>query len=158
MQIILRTDIENLGKLGDMADVKPGYARNYLIPQGKAMPASRSNLKKFEQERAKLQARHDKIRFQAKDTAQQLEQVSITIPVRVGESDKLYGSITSQMIADELAKLGYDIDKKKIELENPIRSLGEFSVPIKLYPDVRPELKVIVVRHGEEQPASGEPE
>lgn len=158
MQVILRTDIENLGKLGDKADVKPGYARNYLIPQGKAMQATASNLKRFEQERAKLQSKQDTIRFQAQDTAQQLEEVSITIPVRVGENDKLYGSITSTMIVEELAKLGYDIDKKKIELEKPIRSLGEFSVPVKLYPEVRPELKVIVVRYGEEQLTNREPE
>lgn len=158
MQVILRTDIENLGKLGDKADVKPGYARNYLIPQGKAMQATASNLKRFEQERAKLQSKQDTIRFQAQDTAQQLEEVSITIPVRVGENDKLYGSITSTMIVEELAKLGYDIDKKKIELEKPIRSLGEFSVPVKLYPEVRPELQVIVVRYGEKQLTNGEPE
>ena len=158
MQVILRTDIENLGSLGELADVKPGYARNYLIPQGKAMPATPSNQKIFEQERVKLQARQDKIRFQAKDTAQQLEQLQITIPVRVGENDKLYGSITSAIIGEELEKLGYAIDKKKIELEKPIRSLGEFSVPIRLYPEVRPELKVLVVRHGEEQSADGEQE
>ena len=158
MQVILRTDIENLSSLGELADVKPGYARNYLIPQGKAMPATPSNQKIFEQERAKLQARQDKIRFQAKDTAQQLEQLQITIPVRVGEKDKLYGSITSAIFGEELEKLGYAIDKKKIELEKPIRSLGEFSVPIRLYPEVRPELKVLVVRHGEEQSADGEQE
>lgn len=158
MQVILRTDIENLGSLGDLADVKPGYARNYLIPQGKAMPATPSNQKIFEQERAKLQAKQDKIRFQAKDTAQQLEQLSISIPVRVGENDKLYGSITTSIIAGELARLGYEIDRKKIELDKPIRSLGEFFVPIRLYPEVRPELKVRVVRHGEEQLADGEQE
>lgn len=156
MQVILRTDIENLGSLGELAEVKPGYARNYLIPQGKAMLATPSNLKVFEQERAKLQAKQDKIRFQAKDTAGQLEQLIITIPVRVGENDKLYGSITSTIISEELSKRGYEIDKKKIELEKPIRSLGEFSVPVRLYPEVRPELKVMVVRHGEEQSTDGE--
>ena len=158
MQVILRTDMENLGKLGDVVKVKPGYARNYLIPKELAMQATPSNLKLFEQQRRKLQEKLDKARAAAQSLAEKLEETVVTIPVRVGEGDKLYGSVTSAMIADALAEQGLDIDKKDIELDNPIRSLGEHQVPIKLYSGVRPELKVNVVRHGEESASSGDEE
>ncbi|WP_034622576.1 50S ribosomal protein L9 [Desulfovermiculus halophilus] len=158
MEVILRTDMENLGKLGDVVKVKPGYARNYLIPKELAMQATPSNLKVFEQQRRKLQEKLDKARAEAESLAGRLEETVITIPVRVGESDKLYGSVTSAMISEALAQQGLEVDKKDIELDNPIRSLGEHQVPVKLYSGVRPELKVNVVRHGEESASSGEGE
>jgi large subunit ribosomal protein L9 len=158
MEVILRTDMENLGKLGDVVKVKPGYARNYLIPKELAMQATPSNLKVFEQQRRKLQEKLDKARAEAQSLAGRLEETVITIPVRVGESDKLYGSVTSAMISEALAQQGLEVDKKDIELDNPIRSLGEHQVPVKLYSGVRPELKVNVVRHGEESASSGEGE
>ncbi|MCF8030403.1 MAG: 50S ribosomal protein L9 [Desulfohalobiaceae bacterium] len=150
MQVILRTDIEGLGKLGDVVRVKPGYARNYLLPRNLAMEATPGNLKEFENQRRKLQEKLDKDRFDAERLAEQLQDLEVRIPVRVGEGDKLYGSVTTAMIANALAEQGFDLDKKKIELDKPIRSLGEFSVPVKVYPEVRPEIKVVVVRHGEE--------
>ena len=150
MQVILRTDIEGLGKLGDVVRVKPGYARNYLLPRNLAMEATPGNLKEFENQRRKLQEKLDKDRFDAERLAEQLQDLELHIPVRVGEGDKLYGSVTTAMIASALAEQGFDLDKKKIELDKPIRSLGEFSVPVKVYPEVRPEIKVVVVRHGEE--------
>ncbi|MDZ7761009.1 MAG: 50S ribosomal protein L9 [Desulfovermiculus sp.] len=156
MEVILRTDMENLGKLGDVVKVKPGYARNYLIPKELAMQATPGNLKLFEQQRRKLQERLDKARTKAQTMAEKLGETVVQIPVRVGEGDKLYGSVTSAMIADALAQQNLEIDKKDIELENPIRSLGEHQVPIKLYSGVRPELKVHVVRHGEESTTSGD--
>ena len=158
MQVILRTDIENLGKLGDLVNVKPGYARNYLIPKKMALEATRGNLKSFEQQKKKLQEKLEAEKFAAKDFSQKLEQLEVKIPVRVGENDKLYGSVTNAHIASALAEQGYEIDKKKIELENPIRSLGEFYVPVKVYPEIKPQLKVVVVRHGEEEQGDGESE
>jgi large subunit ribosomal protein L9 len=150
MQVILRTDIEGLGKLGDVVRVKPGYARNYLLPRSLAMEATPGNLKEFENQRRKLQEKLDKDRFDAERLAEQLQDLELRIPVRVGEGDKLYGSVTTAMISSALAEQGFDLDKKKIELDKPIRALGEFSVPVKVYPEVRPEIKVVVVRHGEE--------
>lgn len=150
MQVILRTDIEGLGKLGDVVRVKPGYARNYLLPRSLAMEATPGNLKEFENQRRKLQEKLDKDRFDAERLAEQLQDLEVRIPVRVGEGDKLYGSVTTAMIASALAEQGFDLDKKKIELDKPIRSLGDSSVPVKVYPEVRPEIKVVVVRHGEE--------
>ncbi len=150
MQVILRTDIEGLGKLGDVVRVKPGYARNYLLPRNLAMEATPGNLKEFENQRRKLQEKLDKDRFDAERLAEQLQDLEVRIPVRVGEGDKLYGSVTTAMIASALAEQGFDLDKKKIELDKPVRALGEFSVPVKVYPEVRPEIKVVVVRHGEE--------
>ncbi len=158
MQVILRTDIENLGKLGDLVKVKPGYARNYLIPKKMALEATPGNLKDFEQQRKKLQEKLDAEKFAAQDLSQKLEQIEVKIPVRVGENDKLYGSVTNAHIANALAEQGYKIDKKSIELEKPIRALGEFHVPIKVYPEIKPQLKVVVIRHGEEEQGDEESE
>ncbi len=150
MKVILQTDIEKLGKLGDVVDVKPGYARNYLIPKNLALEATPSNLKLFEQKKKKLQEKLDAIRFKYQEMARRLEELSLVIKVRVGEGDKLYGSVTSSNIAEELEKQGFNIDRKKIELERPIRSLGEYSIPIKLFHDIKPEVKLNVVRYEEE--------
>jgi large subunit ribosomal protein L9 len=150
MQVILKTDIENLGKLGDLVQVKPGYARNYLIPKNLAMQASSGNLKRFEQERNKLEKLMEKQRFEAQDLASKLEQTIVTIPVRVGENEKLYGSVTANNISEALYEKGFDIDKKKIELENPIRALGDYHIGVKIYPNVQPKLHVQVIRHEEE--------
>jgi large subunit ribosomal protein L9 len=151
MEVILRTDVENLGRLGEIVKVKPGYARNYLLPQNMAMPATPGNKRLFEQQRKKLQEKLDAARSAAQSLAEKLDELSLTIPVRVGEGDKLYGSVTSTIIAEKLAEQGFEIDKKDIELDNPIRALGEYSVPVRLYPEVRPELTVSVVRHDEGQ-------
>jgi len=159
MRVILRTDIEKLGKLGDVVDVKPGYARNYLLPKKLAMLATPSNLKVFEHEKKKLEEKLNAERFKAKELAEKLESEKIEIQVRVGEGDKLYGSVTSSNIVDELAKRGYEIDRKKVELDKPIRSLGEYQIPVKLYPGVVATLNVSVVRYqeeGDEQASQGE--
>ncbi len=150
MRVILRTDIEKLGKLGDVVDVRPGYARNYLIPKKLAMLATEGNIKKFENERKKLEEKLNAERFRAKELAEKLEALEIKIPVRVGEGDKLYGSVTSSNIVEILEKEGFEIDRKKIGLDKPIRSLGEYEIPVKLYPGVVATLKVAVVRFQEE--------
>ncbi|MFP4167604.1 MAG: 50S ribosomal protein L9 [Desulfonatronovibrionaceae bacterium] len=150
MRLILREDIDSLGRLGDEVDVKPGYGRNYLLPQGKAMLATEANLRAFETERRKLQKKMDAIRFAAEELAEKINSAEVVIPVRVGENDKLYGSVTSAHIADALEEKGIDIDKRKIVLEDPIRALGEYELEIKLHPDVKATLRIQVVRHGSE--------
>jgi len=159
MRVILRTDIEKLGKLGDVVDVKPGYARNYLLPKKLAMLATPSNLKIFEHEKKRLEEKLNAERFKAKELAEKLENEKIEIQVRVGEGDKLYGSVTSSNIVDELAKRGFEIDRKKVVLDKPIRSLGEYQIPVKLYPGVVATLNVSVVKYqeeGDEQASQGE--
>jgi large subunit ribosomal protein L9 len=158
MQVILRTDVENLGRLGDIVEVKPGFARNYLIPKRMAMLATPGNKKVFEQQRRKLQEKLDKARQAAQDMAEKLEQVTLEIPVRVGENDKLYGSVTNAHIAGALAEKGFEVDKKKVELDKPIRSLGEFQVGVRLYPHVCPQVTVQVIRHDEESRGDEEEE
>ena len=165
MQLILRADVENLGRLGDTVSVKPGYGRNYLIPQGLAMLASDSNLRRFENERKKLQAKRDALASAAQSLADKLAATPIVIEVRVGEGDKLYGSVTSGIIADRLAAAGVEVDRKKIVLVEPIRSLGHYEVEVKLLPELRGTVSVTVMRQGgfedvapapaEEQAATG---
>ncbi|NCC24219.1 MAG: 50S ribosomal protein L9 [Deltaproteobacteria bacterium] len=147
MKVILRADVDNLGRLGQIKQVRDGYGRNFLIPQGLAMQATPANLKQFELERAKLQKKMDAVRTDAQSQADRISAVQVEIPVRVGEGDKLYGSVTSAMIADALAEQGVEIDRRKIVLEEAIRSLGEYALEVKIHPDVRAHLKVSVIRH-----------
>ncbi len=156
MQLILRADVENLGSLGEVVTVKPGYGRNYLVPQGLAMPASEANLKVFDRERKKLQARMDSVRSAAQDVADKLAALALTIEVRVGENDKLYGSVTSAQIADLLAASGVEIDRKKIVLDDPIRALGDYVVEVKLHADVRGKVAVKVIKQGGHEPQAPE--
>lgn len=146
MKVILRADMDNLGRLGDVVSVKPGYGRNFLIPKGLAMPASDANVKVFELERKKLQQQMDELRTDAQGIADRISRVELTIPVRVGDSEKLYGSVTKATVGEALDEQGIEIDRRKIMLDAPIRMLGEYMVPIKLHPDVECELKVNVVR------------
>ncbi|MDD3311470.1 50S ribosomal protein L9 [Pseudodesulfovibrio sp.] len=148
MKLILRADVDALGRLGDIVTVKPGYGRNYLIPQGLAKPATEANLKAFELERRKLQAEADSLRTQAEGLAERIAATPVEIRVRVGEGDKLYGSVTSANIAEAMEAAGIEIDRRKILLAEPIRSLGEYEVEIKLHPDVHGELKLSVLREG----------
>jgi len=148
MQIILRADVDNLGRLGDVVKVKPGYGRNYLIPKGMAMPATKANKNIFERERKKLELQMEKIRQAAQSLADRLNEAHVIIPVRVGENEKLYGSVTTTNIGEALSQMGIEVDRRKIVLENPIRSLGEFEVEVKLHHDVKCLVKVSVVKHG----------
>ena len=146
MKVILRQDQENLGEAGAIINVKPGYARNYLIPQGFAMTASPQNMKRFENEKKQMNWRKEQEKRKAEELAKILENVSCTITVQVGEEDKLFGSVTSQNISESLESQGYEIDKRKIQLEEPIKSLGIYSVPIKLHTEVEAKVKVWVVK------------
>ncbi len=146
MKIILRQDYEQLGKTGDTVEVKRGYAVNYLIPKKFAYPAKPNFVKMIEEEQRQKQLRQNKEKKHAELLAQKLESVSLTFSVSVGEGDKMFGSITNQDIAENLNSQGYEIDRKKIELEEPLKALGIYSVPIKLHPEVEVKIKVWVVK------------
>lgn len=155
MKVILRADVDNLGRLGDIVTVKPGYGRNYLLPQGLASLATPSNLKVFEQERKKLEAKNNALRAAAQELADKLAAAQVRIEVRVGENDKLYGSVTSTQIAEALGAQGIDVDRRKILLAEPIRSLGVYTVEVKLHPEVVAALQVEIAKPG--QPAAEGP-
>jgi large subunit ribosomal protein L9 len=160
MKLILRADVENLGNLGDVVNVRAGYARNWLLPQGLAMTASPANLKVFELERKKLEARMDALRAEAKGIQARLEALDVLIPVRVGENDKLYGSVTTTIIGEALAALGVEIDRRRILLDVPIRQLGDHPVRVRLHASVVAVVSVKVVpvsRIAEEPTAAQEP-
>lgn len=145
MKVILRTDVENLGSLGDLVEVKAGYGRNFLLPQGFAMLATPANLKVFELERKKLQEKADSLRSEASSLASKIECTKICIAMRVGENDKLYGSVTSTLIAEAFAENDIEIDRRRILLDSPIRLVGEHSVRIRLHADVVATMQLAIV-------------
>lgn len=144
MEVILRQDIKTLGKAGELVKVKPGYARNYLLPQGLAFEASEGNRKRIEAEGKSRAVRESQERSEAQALAGKLSGIAITLTRKAGEGDRLFGSITSQDIADALAAKGHVIDKRKIELEHPIKTIGEHTVPVQLFPDVTAALRITV--------------
>jgi len=146
MKVILRKNFDQLGKIGDLVEVKNGFARNFLLPRQIAYIATKGNIRALEEEKQQLAKKEVKELESAKQLASELENVSITIPVKVGEEDKIFGSVTSQNIADALKEKKYDIDRRKIDLEEPIKSLGIYSVNIKLHPEVTTIVKTWVVR------------
>jgi len=146
MKVILRQSIETLGKAGDVVEVRSGYAINYLIPRQYAYAALKGNLRAVQVERKQLELKEQKEIHSAQKIANELDKVQVTIPVQVGEEDKLFGSVTSQMIADALKEKEFDIDKRKIELDTQIKTLGIYDVTVKLHPKVNSTVKVWVVR------------
>jgi large subunit ribosomal protein L9 len=146
MEVILRQSIENLGNPGDVVNVKAGYARNYLLPRGLAYEATPGNLKRIAVERQRLESAENSRRDSAKDLATRIEEVSLTFSARVGEEGKLFGSITATDIAHQLEAQGVQIEKRQIDLHEPIKTLGVFRVPVRLHADVRPEIKVWVIK------------
>jgi large subunit ribosomal protein L9 len=146
MKVILKKDFENLGKAGDVVQVKNGYARNYLVPRGIALAASERNMRILEEE-AKLDARREvKNKREAEIKAGELEKISVTASVPVGEEDKVFGSVTAQDIADLMKEKGFEIDKRKIVLDEPIKALGVYTVPVKLHAEVEGRIRVWVVK------------
>lgn len=145
MEIILKRTVENLGDAGEIVDVKPGYARNYLIPQGLALRATASNRRRLEEERRHSLRAEERAKEKADELAQRIEGRSLTFTVLAGEEGKLFGSVTSADIAEELDNEGVTVDRRKIVLEEPIKELGVYRVPVDLHPEVRPEVKVWVV-------------
>ena len=146
MKVILRKDFEALGQIGDIVEVKEGYARNFLIPRKIAYTALTGNIRALEEEKQNLARKSEQELQAAEALAMELEKVSVTIPVQVGEEDKIFGSVTNQMISDALSEKDYEIDKRKIEIEEPIKTLGIYSVNIKLHKNINAKIKVWVVR------------
>ena len=146
MKVILRQDYEALGKVGEVVTVKDGYARNFLIPQKIAIMANPHNMRILEEEQKRLEKQKDKDRRQAEGLAKELETVSLTATVSVGEEDRVFGSVTAQTIAELLKEKGYDIDKRKILLDEPIKALGIYSVSLKLHADVEAKVRLWVVK------------
>ena len=146
MKIILRADIERLGKIGDMVNVAPGYARNYLVPKNLAYLANPGNLKRIEFEKRRAAQLAERELDETRKLAGKMSELSLTFQVKVGEEDKLYGSVTTADIADEAAKAGFKIDRRKIVLEEPIKQLGVYTVAVRLHPEVAAEIKVWVVK------------
>ena len=145
MKVILMRDLRHTGGRGEVVDVKPGFARNFLIPKGHALEATAGNLKLFEQQRKKIDAHHAEERDEAALVAAQLAEIRIEIAKRVGESETLYGSVTATDIADGLAAKGAEVDRRRIDLEGGIKTLGEHPVRIHLHPEVVAEVIVKVV-------------
>ena len=146
MEVILRQAVENLGKPGDVVKVSNGYARNFLLPRGVAFEATPGNLKRIAQEKERLEAAENERRNAAQGLAEKLEQVSLTFSARVGDEGKLFGSVTAADIAHQLESQGFQIEKRPIDLHEPLRTLGVFRVPVRLHAEVKPEVKVWVIK------------
>jgi large subunit ribosomal protein L9 len=146
MRVILREDMDNLGKAGEVVSVRPGYGRNYLLPQGFAVPATEKDVARLQHEQRTIAARVAKLAKELQSEADRLSQVSVSLTRAVGEEDKLYGSVTNRDIADALAEQGIKIDAKKIQLVEPIKSLGMSTVQVKLGRNVTATIKVWVVK------------
>jgi large subunit ribosomal protein L9 len=146
MEVILRQAIENVGQPGDLVNVSNGFARNFLLPRGLAYEATEGNLKRIVQEKERLQVAEQKRRDSAQAVADRLQEVSLTFSARVGDEGKLFGSITSADITEQLAAQGFNIEKRQIDLHEPIKALGIYRVPVKLHADVKSEVKVWVIK------------
>jgi large subunit ribosomal protein L9 len=146
MKIILKEDVDTVGLAGEIVEVKAGYVRNYLIPKKLAVSATPANLKQYEEEKRLEKLQSEKEMRSAENLARQLEKVSVTAAVPVGEEDKIFGSVTSQNISDLLKEQDFDIDRRKIMLDEPLRALGVYDVPIRLHTDVEVKIKVWVVK------------
>lgn len=146
MEVVLMKDFENLGKALDVIPVKDGYARNFLIPQKIAVPATEGNKKRVAEAKHIAEIREEKIIKESRELAAKIEQIPCTIPVKVGEEEKIFGSVSAQEIADFLKKEGFEIEKRHVELDDPIKQLGVYTVTINLYRTVSANLKVWVVK------------
>lgn len=145
VQIILMQDVDNLGETGDLVDVKPGFARNFLVPQGMALEATPANLRRFEEERDHLVDRSTRELEKASALAARIEAQSLNFPVKAGEDGRLFGSVTSADIADRLADQGVQVDRHLIQLDESIKQLGTYKVTVRLSSNIRPEVTVWVV-------------
>jgi len=146
MKVILRKDFESVGKAGEIVDVKDGYARNYLIPKGIALKANKKNIKLLEAEQHQMQWKLNKDKKSAEKLAEKLNSISCTATVAVGEEDKVFGSVTTQVLSDLLKDKGFDVDRKRILLDEPIKALGIYTIPIKLHTEVEAKIKLWVVK------------
>jgi large subunit ribosomal protein L9 len=156
MKVILKQDVEKLGRRGDVVNVAPGFGRNYLIPRKMALAVTATNLKTIEIERQSLKKKAEAERKTFQTLVQKLNEVSLTFTRRAGDKDVIFGSVSSGDVKEALDALGYDIDKKKIQLDEPIKRLGNFTVPVKISTDDRAEVRIVVVREEAEGAAAGE--
>ncbi len=145
MKVILKSDVKDLGRMGEVVNVKDGFARNFLVPQGLAVEASTKNVKAFEHEKKKIQELAKKVKVGAAGLAEKIAATKIVIKAKAGEEDKLFGSVTAMDIAEALKAEGLEIDKKKLVLDEPIKRLGEYTVAIKLHQEITAQLNVQVV-------------
>lgn len=145
MKVIFQQDVKGKGKKGEIKEVAEGYARNYLIPKGLAIPASTGNIKTLQAQEKSEQKRKDQEKQKAEELARKIEQLTVKIPAKAGDGGKLFGAVTSKQIAEALDKQKIKVDKRKIELDEPIRSLGITQVPIKIHTEVTAALKVHVI-------------
>jgi len=148
MEVILKEDIINLGKMGEVVRVRDGYARNYLLPRGLVLIANKKNLKGFEHQKRVVAAQKERVLKQSQTLAERLSQVALLIPVKTGEEGKLFGSVTNIDIEKALKARGLEVERRKIHLVEPIKTLGDFEVPIRLTADVTAAVKVSVVPEG----------
>jgi len=156
MKVILKQDVENVGRKGDVVNVSPGYGRNYLIPKKLALEVTGSNVKMIAIEQQALKKKVEQERLSYQDLIQKLNQVTLSFRRKAGEKDHIFGSVSASDIKEELDKLGFDIDKKKIALDEPLRRLGNYAVPIKVYHDDKAEIKVAVVKEEEGEAKAGQ--
>jgi large subunit ribosomal protein L9 len=155
MKVILKSDVENLGRKGDILNVTDGYGRNFLLPRKLALEVTDSNLKMIEIEQQALRKRLAKERESFQGLIQRLDQVTLTFRRKTGEKDHIFGSVSASDIKDGLAALGFEMEKKKILLEDPIRRLGHYTIPVKVFHDDKAEIKVEVVQAEEGEPGAG---
>ncbi len=146
MDVILREDVDKLGRAGEVVSVKDGYARNFLLPRGLAYAATDGNRRRLEAEQRQRDRRAAAVAGEARDLAVRLEAVSLSFTMKAGEGDKLFGSVTAADIADRLGSEGFTVDKRAVELPEPIKALGAYKVPVRLHADVKPEIRVWVVK------------
>ncbi|MGD9727264.1 MAG: 50S ribosomal protein L9 [Nitrospiraceae bacterium] len=155
MKVILQETLEGVGNLGDLLDVSPGFARNYLLPRNKAVEANNRNIKEFEHAKRVTAEKAKKERLEIEGFAKKVSTVSLTMPMQVGKDDKLFGSVTAKDIAEGLAEQGFTVDRRKIQLPQPIKELGTFAIAVKLPRDVAASISVHVVKKQEpEAPAA----
>jgi large subunit ribosomal protein L9 len=145
MKVILKEDVKSIGNIGQIIDVADGFARNYLVPKGLAVEANTKNIKSLEHEKRVIQEKARKIRMSAQDIAGRISNTAVIIKAKAGEEGKLFGSVTSMDIAEQLTNAGIDIDRKKISLDEPIRRIGSYTVNIKLHSDVSAQVNVQIV-------------
>lgn len=145
MKVILKDDVKNLGLLGEIVNVSDGYARNYLVPKKLAIEANPKNVKEFEHHKRSILQKAAKIKEEMSANAEKLSSVSLTIKAKAGEEDRLFGTITTMQISDALKDKGFDIDKKKISILEPIKRLGTYDIPIKIHPEVTAKVILNVI-------------
>ncbi|MGA2531786.1 MAG: 50S ribosomal protein L9 [Candidatus Aminicenantales bacterium] len=157
MKVILKHDVEKVGRKGDIVNVAAGFGRNYLVPRKLAIEVTASNLKMVEIERQALKKKVEQERESFQGTIQKLSQVTLTFPRRAGEKDVIFGSVSAGDVKEALDKLGFEVDKKRIQLDEPIKRLGNFTVPVKVYHEDKADVRIVVVKEeaGEDEAEKG---